>query len=218
MGVVSAIIIGFLLGPMYGTISAIIGALLGVIFFNIGGVVGPIVPVVATASSAFVAGAIRTRRPVLVPLLYVIGMALFLASPIGLLAYPYLWLHSVALVCAFLFIIPATRAWLYARLHVNPERPENSLVPILILSFAAVMADHLLGGAVGAWWFTAILGWDVIGTAVAYIGLIFIYPLERLAVIAVTTAVALALARALDKAGLVIPGLWPHEEARIAEN
>jgi hypothetical protein len=192
--------------------------LLGVIFFNIGGIVGPIVPVIATASSAFAAGAIRTKRTYLVPFLYLTGFVVFLVSPIGILAYSYLWLHLVAFVFVFLFILPFTRDWLYSRLHVRLDKPELSLAPVFILSFIAVMADHLLGGAVGAWWFTTILGWDIVATATAYTGLMFVYPLERLAVIVVATAVALALTRALDKASLNIPGLWPLDEAKSQQN
>jgi hypothetical protein len=205
LGVVSAVIIGFLLGPVYGTLSAIIGAVLGVAIFNIGGIVGPLVPVLSTASSAFVAGSLRARKPRLVLLLYTVGFAAFIASPIGLLALPYIWLHLVAFICAILFVIPITKNWLNLRLKMNPEKPETSLVPVFLLSFVAVMADHLMGGALGAYWFTWILGWDISGTAIAYVGLMFAYPLERLAIVLVVTAAVLALTRALDKAGISLP-------------
>ena len=205
LGVVSAVAIGYLLGPVYGTVSAVIGSLLGVAVFNIGGIVGPFVPILSTASSAFAAGALRDGRPRHVVVLYLLGFLLFAVSPIGILALPYVWLHAVALVLLLALLLPKTGVWFKQNLAVHPDRPEKSLPPLLILSFTAIMADHLIGGAVAAYWFVLILGWGVQPTAVAYVGLMFAYPLERLAIMLVATAVIMALSRALDRSNISLP-------------
>jgi hypothetical protein len=206
LGVVSAVAIGYLLGPVYGTVSAVIGSLLGVAVFNIGGIVGPLVPILSTSSSAFVAGSLRNGQPRHAVILYLLGFLLFALSPIGALALPYLWLHAVALVVLLGILLPKLRFWFRQNLAVHTDRPEKGLLPLLILTFIAIMADHLIGGAVAAYWFVLILGWGVQPTALAYVGLMFAYPLERLAVTLVATAVIMALSRALDKSDISLPG------------
>ena len=54
-GMISAAIVGFLLGPFYGTVAVLVGSFIGTGVFNLGGILGPIVPVLAPTVGAFAA-------------------------------------------------------------------------------------------------------------------------------------------------------------------
>lgn len=206
LGLVSAVVIGFIAGPFYGSVSVLLGSILGVAFLNIGGILGYVVPVVAPTASAFVTGCIQTGRYSPVVIVYVTGIVLFLLGPIGLLAYPYLWLHVVALLLVLPFFIPRFKKAFSSRLHFDDERPEMTFLASTLLSFIAVMADHLIGGATATYHFVYLLGWDAPSTASLYLLVALAYPLERLAVALVLAGVITALAKPLGK--LMFPRPW----------
>ncbi|MBN2228845.1 MAG: hypothetical protein JW779_04555 [Candidatus Thorarchaeota archaeon] len=199
IGLVTAVMIGFLLGPFYGTVSVTIGSGLGVILFNIGGILGPIVPVIAPAAGALVAGCLRTKRPQVVLIVYGTTFFAFLIGPIGLAALSYIWLHVIAMIMVGLYIIPQTGIWLRESMKLSESKPENTFFSLWILCFISLLADSLVGGTTAAYYFVFALSFPIDALAGIYNGAAFVYPLERIAVTFVITAVLLALDKALRK-------------------
>ncbi|MHA1615389.1 MAG: hypothetical protein ACTSYJ_11130 [Candidatus Thorarchaeota archaeon] len=197
MGLVSSIVIGFVLGPFYGTIAVLMGSLLGVFIFNIGGILGPIIPVIAPVAGALIAGCLKIGQPRIVFGVYVLGLIAFLLSPIGLTATVYIWMHTIAAVSVLLLIFKKSSGWLNSRVEFKKDDVEGSILPILLMSFIALLGDSLIGGTLAAYWFIHIIGFSVGDLSAWYIGATILYPLERIAVTVVVTFVIIALMRAL---------------------
>ena len=202
LGVVSAVVIGYVAGPIYGVASVFIGSTLGVAFLNVGGIVGYVVPIVAPAASAIVAGCMRKRMYIQVIIVYIIGFVAFIVGPVGNIAYPYLWMHVIALALVILLLVPKIEKRYREGLQLCPEKPETSILPSAVLAYAALMADHLTGGALASYHFVFILGWDPTSTAIMFLLGTFTYALERLALTLVAAGVIMALAKHLGKLGL----------------
>jgi hypothetical protein len=63
LGMISGPLVGFLLGPFYGTIAVLIGSILAMFANPLLAVLGPFTPI-ATASGALAAGLFRTGKPI----------------------------------------------------------------------------------------------------------------------------------------------------------
>ncbi len=110
--IISASLIGYFLGPLYGTLAAFIGTFFAGVFFPIfteptfSGLRYYIA--VAPTSGAFVAGLIETNRfravPIiyLVPILAIIGLSV-IASPLISASFIFLWFHLLVFLCTLLF-------------------------------------------------------------------------------------------------------------------
>jgi hypothetical protein len=197
MGLVSSVVIGYILGPVYGTLSILLGSGLGVVIFNIGGFLGPVIPVIAPVAGAFIAGCLKEgyTRPVIG--IYFIGLLGFLLSPIGFSATIYLWMHIIACALVVLLSFGKTNRWISRRMKIQIDDPEKSFLPVWLIVFIALLGDSLIGGSAGAYWFVYALGMGPGELAVIFIGTAILYPLERIAVSIVATAIILALMRAL---------------------
>jgi len=216
-GMISAPIVGFLLGPFFGTISILIGSILNVIVFNPGEILGPVVLTLAPASGALAAGLLRANKPVGVIAIYLIGLFVFLIGPVGLLAYPYLWFHTISLLLVFLFIVPKTRRFLLKGLDFNEEgSPALTVFSVWLMSFIALITDNLIGGAIGTYYFVYILLFDPIGLASVYMGIALVYPVERIIASVIVAGVALAVGYVLAKSYFDLPVL-PTKEMTIEE-
>lgn len=197
MGLVSSVVIGFILGPFYGTIAVLMGSILGVSIFNIGGILGPIIPVIAPVAGALIAGCLKIGQPRIVFVVYILGIFAFLLSPIGLTAVVYIWMHTIAAVLVLLLIFKKSSGWLNRRVEFKKDDVEGNILPVLLMSFIALLGDSLIGGTLAAYWFIHIVGFSVGDLSLWYIGTTILYPLERIAVTVVVTAVIIALMRAL---------------------
>jgi hypothetical protein len=204
LGLIAAPIIGYLLGPIYGIISVFIGSFLGV---AIDVAVHPLLWLtpIAPTISAFIAGALRVRKALIVPLVYIIAIALFMISPIGLLSYYFLWFHIIAFLMSFLFLIPKIRTLMLDGLDgTKGTKPYVGFFAIWIFSLIAVLGDQLVGSAVGSFLFVA-LGTDAATVAGWYTFIIFIYPVERLLASIAAAFVIFALSMTLAKSLLPLP-------------
>ncbi|MHA2068521.1 MAG: hypothetical protein ACXABY_29515 [Candidatus Thorarchaeota archaeon] len=204
LGLVAAPIIGYLLGPFFGTISVLIGSFLGV---SINVALHPLAlfTPIAPAASALVAGSLRVKKPIVVPLVYVAAMAIFLVSPIAGLSYTFLWFHIIALILSFLFLIPLFREKLENGLEMDANVGYGiAVVSIWLLSLISVLADQLVGSTIGAFYFLT-LGLDVPTLAGFYTGVIFIYPIERTLASIIAAFVIVALAKFLARTYFDLP-------------
>jgi hypothetical protein len=216
-GMISAPIVGFLLGPFFGTISILIGSLLNLVVFNPGEILGPLILTAAPTSGALVAGLLRANRPTGVILVYLIGLILFLIGPIGSLAYPYLWLHTIGLLLVFLFVIPKLRSILSRGMHFKSEiNPAVTVFSIWLMAFIALLADNLIGGAIGSFYYVYVLLFDPTALAGIYIGIALVYPVERIIASVIVAVVALGVGYALANSYFDLPVL-PTGQTTIEE-
>lgn len=204
-GMISAPLVGFLLGPFYGVIAALIGSILAM-FINPGiAAIGPFT-VLATAAGALGAGLIRSRKPHAVPLLFLISMVVYLASPVGVIVPGFIWFHAVAFALSLMFLIPSISSYLRKGMEFQQgSNPIVSAISIWMLSVVAVTLDQAVGSALGPYYFVYILGADA-----AFIGgffevAIILYAIERLIGSIILAALLVALGVILSRSNLGLP-------------
>ncbi len=213
-GMVSAALVGFLLGPFYGTIGVLVGSFIGTGVFNLGGILGPIVPILAPTAGAFAAGALRTGRVRELFIVFLIATVGYVIGPIGIPAFMFIWLHLIALVIIGILLIPKLMNTL--KDAVTFEKGRNlKLMPVAIIlfSFIALMTDHMVGNTAGVYYFHYILAWDVSTLVGIWLPITFVYPLERLLATVVLAVIVIAVGEAITQTGLELPGApWDSQE------
>ncbi|MFW9890544.1 MAG: hypothetical protein ACFFER_20410 [Candidatus Thorarchaeota archaeon] len=215
-GMVSAPIVGFLLGPFYGPIAACIGSFIGAGIFNPGGILGPIVPIFAPTFGAFAAGSLRTGRSRELFILFLLAILGYVFSPIGIDAFVFLWLHIVTLVVIAILLIPS----LLNRLSeaTTFEKGRNAMlmpIAIFLFSFIAVLSDHIVGSSLAVYWYTYVLGVDAATLVTGFVSLAVVYPAERIVAAIVLAAAMIAIEEAIVQTGLELPtSPWDRVEQR----
>ena len=213
-GMVSAPIVGFLLGPFYGTIAVLAGSLVGTGIFNLGGILGPIVPVLAPTAGAFAAGALRTGRVRELVVVFLIAMVGYIIGPIGIPAFLFIWLHLIAFFLLLILLVPS----IYNRLKesVSFERSRDlKIMPVAIFlfSFIALLTDHMVGTTAGVYYFHSILAMDVPTLVGIWLSIIFVYPVERIIATFVLTIILIAVSEAIVQTGFELPvSPWESSE------
>ncbi|RDE12386.1 MAG: hypothetical protein C4K47_08190 [Candidatus Thorarchaeota archaeon] len=213
-GMVSAALIGLILGPLYGVISVGIGSVLTMIAFPSVAVISIFTPL-APMAGALTAGALVTRRPWIVYGLFGLTILLFVVGPIGLAARGFLWLHYVTLVFSFFYAIPGISGKLRNGLALS----NGTSIAVVGLAywftgFCALMADSLVGSAL--WQYYAIsIGYDVATLGGIYIAIMFVYPVERGLASIVLAVIAIATGRAMASAHLGLPLVGHRAEEQV---
>jgi hypothetical protein len=204
-GLLSAPILGFLLGPFYGGVAAILGSLIAMGLEPTIAVIGPFT-LIATAAGAFSAGAFRTNLRYAIPSLFAIDMLAYLLSPIGLLVPMFIWFHFVIFLVSLLFVIPKVSMKLIESLQFRPQ--SNQVLGILaawVLGIVSTTFDQATGSALGPYYFVWLLGVPA-STIAGYFDLaIFVYPVERLIGSFMIAAVVVALGNALSRSNFALP-------------
>jgi len=204
-GLVSAPIIGFLLGPFFGVIAVIIGSVIA-IFINPGIAILGIFTVLATAAGAFAAGLMRTKWRLIVPILFILTMEVFLFSPIGTYVPEFLIFHLVVLLLSVPFFIPKISNKLIEPLKLERKFNRRSgFVAIWLLSIVAVTFDNLVGSAIGAFYFIVAFGFTPFALAEMFKLGIPIIPIERIFGSIVVTFILVGLAEVLVRADFGLP-------------
>ncbi len=178
LGIISGPLIGFILGPIYGPISVLMGSYLAIMLDPAIAVIGPFTPL-ATGAGALAAGGLRTRRVLPVLAVYLASLVAFLVGPLGGIAYPFLLPHIVSLSIIILLLHPN----LTSRMPWETGNNTNGLskgLKIYPLSFVAVMVDNAVGNSLAAMYFIHIIGADVTAMTGIFLGVLFLYPVERL--------------------------------------
>ncbi len=217
---ISAPIIGYLLGPFYGTVSVFFGTFIAAIvdpwsagFWGIFGFLGGIFAGMPPATGAFVAGLIKKGRHRMVPIVFLVTIGLFLITQIGLLVYSFLWLHIIALLFSFLFIVPQFKKHLNDGLDLSAGTINSKVaIAIWLLVFISVMADHTVASVMRAYVFLAVPP-DLI--AVVYTSVIFIYPVERILASITGAFITILIAVAVTREDLHLPTRPTKEKAAI---
>jgi hypothetical protein len=204
-GLVSAPILGFLLGPFYGVIAVLIGSALAIFLNPTIAAIGPFT-LIATAAGAFGAGAFRTKMRYGVPLLFGFDMILYLLSPVGILVPMFIWFHFIAFLLSLLFVIPGISTKIVEYLGFIPQSNRiRKIIPIWILSIISVTLDQSTGAALGPYYFVWGLGIPASTIAVYFDLAVFVYPVERIVGSVIVAAILLALGEALSRTDLGLP-------------
>ncbi len=218
-GMISAPLVGFLLGPFFGPIAALIGSIIAIFINAELAAIGPFT-VLATASGALGAGLLRSRKPIGVPLIFLMSMAMYLVSPIGVLVPSFIWFHVVAFCLSLIFLVPSVSTTLLNGLEFKKESNlAISAIAIWMLSIIAVTLDQAVGSALGPYYFVYVLGADA-----AFIGGFFefaivLYAIERLIGSILLAALLFALGNILvnSNLGLPITSLTPFGYEELTE-
>ncbi|MHA1926453.1 MAG: hypothetical protein ACXABV_15220 [Candidatus Thorarchaeota archaeon] len=215
-GMVSAPIVGFLLGPFYGTIAVLLGSFIGTGIFNLGGILGPIVPIFAPTAGAFAAGALRTGRARELLVIFLAGVLAYIASPIGIDAFIFIWLHLITLFLVMILLVPAVMDRLSKATAF--EKGRNLIlmpVAVFLFSFIALMTDHLVGNVFSVYYFHYILAMDAATLVGFWLPITFVYPAERIVAAIILAVAVIAISEAVVQTGLELPtSPWEARQTR----
>ncbi len=200
LGAISGPLVGFLLGPIYGTLAVLIGTIIGLWANPTAAILGSFVIFPPTVG-AFVAATIRAKKAIVVPVFTIYAALLFFLGPLGEYTLIYMQVHIIAAILALFMVLPPLRDSFDN--IVKDKSPKNIVLLIIsywILSFAALMADHAIGSAIGVPYFNTVLGWSVPDLKFIFIDLIiYVFPIERLLMSFLLAFTIFALDRALSK-------------------
>jgi hypothetical protein len=202
-GLVSAPIIGFLLGPFFGVIAVLIGSILAMSINPFIAVIGPLTAL-ATASGAFAAGAMRTKIRIIVPLMFIVAMGVYLISPVGVAVPTFIWFHIIAFILSLLFVIPKISAKLISPLNLEISKDRWMMfISIWMFCLVAVTLDQAVGSAIGGWYLPPIHGEALIIGFFEFA--ILLYAFERIVASLIVTLVVFALVEGLARADYGLP-------------
>ncbi|TFH08473.1 MAG: hypothetical protein E4H14_06400 [Candidatus Thorarchaeota archaeon] len=214
-GMVSAAIVGFLLGPFYGTIAVLVGSIIGTGIFNLGGFLGPIVPILAPTAGAFAAGALRTNRLRELFVLFLVAIIGYIISPIGITAFTFIWLHLITFFIVVILLVPKLMNKLIEGVTIEKDR-NLRLMPfaILLFSFIALMTDHIVGNTATVYYLFYFGAFDAPTLAAMWLPITFVYPLERLVATIALAVIVIAASEAIVQTGLELPiSPWDSRES-----
>jgi len=190
LGVITAPLIGLLLGPVAGGIAVATGSLVG-LFLNPSGAIFGILTVLPPTLGAVATGCIRINRGYLPGVIILLSVAAFYANPFGRVAAFYPWLHMVAMVLAFSPIAKLANSY-----FASSELRKVTFA-VAVASFIGTLTDHAFGSALGIWYFYPALGpavWNLI---------MYVYPIERIVTVAIVTIVGAPVYRRLKASGII---------------
>ncbi len=180
-------------GPWSGTLSVLIGTVLAYavkppIFFGL-----DFLPAV---TNVLIAALILSNRRRIALAIYIAVLVAFLASPYSLpFGYgyvPYSWLHILALIVLLSPLVAKIPSWITS----NRSR---QLVAIALLAFVGTMAQHLTGGLLYELTAGLVAGISPSSFKQFWRIIFWVYPAERLLIVALSTVIAAALFRSLRK-------------------
>lgn len=217
-GLVSAPIVGFLLGPFFGVIAVLIGSLIAMLINSGIAVIGPLTAL-ATAAGAFAAGAMRTKIRISVPIFFIISMGIYIISPVGTAVPAFIWFHIVAFLLSLLFIIPKISGMLIKPLNLKMDTNKwKMFVSIWMFSIVAVTLDQAVGSAIGGWYLPPLYGLDGI---VGYFQVaILLYAFERIIGSIIVSLIIYALVEGLSRGdfGLPLSRIGKYELLELRED
>jgi hypothetical protein len=205
LGIISAPVIGYLLGPRYGGFAVLLGSLIGTIFDPWAAVLSYFTPLAPTIS-ALVAGMLRTQRFRLVSIIFLIAVCLFLFSPVGWLSWSFLWFDFITLGFTLLILFPSIKRRLVQGLVFPPSRIDIlTILSVWSLVFIGIMADHVVFSVIGAFYYLWLPPALVSGF---YNPVAFLYPTERI----ILSVIGLVVALIAPKTSLYL------EDSRLSKN
>ena len=180
-------------GLWSGTLAVLVGTIVAYpvrppIFFSL-----DFLPAVVNVS---LAALLLSGRRLLARGIYVVVLVVFLVSPYSLLYgydhVPYVWLHLVALAILLSPVATRIASWISGGGY-------RRIGGFASLAFIGTMAQHLAGGLLYELAFGYVGGVAPAKFAENFAIIFFLYPEERLLVVAISTILAVALFRAFQR-------------------
>lgn len=187
LGVISAPLVGIILGPVSGGLAVLIGSIIGMFINPAGAIFGALSFLPATIG-AFSAGFTITKRGYISATMILAALLLFLIHPFGQEAIAYPFLHILAMFIALVF---STRLAVWSTDMSNLKKLS---IGIPISAFVGTLTDHIFGSSLAIWTFDL--------PAAVWNSIIFIYPIERIVAVIITSAIAIPLYYSLKKSGI----------------
>ncbi len=196
LGIIGGPLIGILLGPFIGGSAVLLGSFISVYLNPLGAIFGPL-SVITPTMGAFCTGCVKIKRGYFSGAAILASLLIFYAYPSGREAYLFTWLHIAAMIVAFSPLAS------FASAGFSTSKPTRSRLALSVIMsvFVGILADHISGCAIAIWYFWYTLGIDL--TAEFWYTLIYVYPIERLVAIALTSVIAIPVYYALKNAGLI---------------
>lgn len=187
LGIISATLVGILLGPITGGLAVLIGSVIGMFINPAGAIFGALSFLPATLG-ALSAGFTITKRGYISAAMILASILLFYSHPFGREAMVYPFLHITAVIVALVF---STRLAVWSTELSNIKKLS---VGVPIAAFVGTLTDHIFGSGLAIWIFDL--------PAAVWNSIIFIYPIERIIAVIITSAIALPLYYSLRKSGI----------------
>jgi len=188
LGVVTAPLIGLLLGPLTGGLSVLLGALIG-LFLNPAGAIFGILTPLPPALGALAAGFVRKGKGYVPATIVLLCVGAFYLHPLGRAAMFYPWLNIVAMILAF---SPVARL---AASYFASNRVRKITFAVAVAGFVGTMTDHAFGSALAIWYYNLPAEvWNLV---------MYVYPVERLITVAIVTVVGTAIYYRLKLSGML---------------
>lgn len=188
LGVVTAPLIGLLLGPIPGGIAVLLGALIGLFLNPAGAVFGFLTPL-PSALGAVATGCVRMKRGYIPGATILLSVAAFYSHPFGREAMFYPWLNIVAMILSFSPI-----ANLAASYFASAQLKKNAIA-VALAAFIGTLTDHAFGSALAVWYYNLPPGiWNLV---------MYVYPLERVATVAIVTIIGALVYHRLKLSGMM---------------
>ncbi len=194
---------GIILGPFVGGISVIIGTFLGMAMGKAPVFLG--LDFLPATVNAVALGLLVRRKWTPAVLLYTVLLAAFILNPYtsffinipygnGTVSVPFLWLHLVA------FAVLLSPLGYKAGQWVETLKPKLLLAGIVTLAFIGTMAQHLMGNIIYEIVFGPVAGVSAAQfSTVIWPSVFFVYPWERLVLVALTVVIGVPLVRTLKR-------------------
>ena len=188
LGLIGGTLIGVLLGPLMGGLAVLIGSFIGV-FLNPAGAILGIFTVIPPFLGSVGAGCVKIKKGYVAGGIMLAALLMFYAHPVGreVLAYP--WFYVVGMIVAF-----SPLAYL-AGSSFGSEKLAKPVFGIVTASFVGVLADGMAGSGIAMLYFSGLL-------PEIWLSIMFVYPVERIVAMVITSLVAIPVYYSLKKSGL----------------
>ncbi|UCB59877.1 MAG: hypothetical protein JSW72_07075 [Candidatus Bathyarchaeota archaeon] len=189
LGLIGGAIIGVLLGPVIGGSAVLIGSFIGV-FLNPAGALLGVFTVIPPFLGSVGAGCVKIRKGYIACGIIVAALLIFYAHSVGREVFAYPWLYIVGAVVA---LSPLAHI---AGSSFNSKRLAKPVFGIVVASFVGVLTDGMVGSSIAMWYFSGLLSSEI------WLSIMFIYPIERIFALVITSLIAIPVYYGLKTSGL----------------
>ena len=188
LGLIGGALIGVLFGPFIGGLAVLIGSFIGV-FMNPAGAILGIFTVIPPFLGSVGAGCVKIKRGYVAGGIILAALLLFYANPVGreVIAYP--WFYIVGMIVAF-----SPLAYVAGSAFSSKKLAKPAL-GIVIASLVGVLTDGMAGSGIAMWYFSGL-------PPEIWSSIMFIYPMERIVALVITSTIAIPVYYGLQTSGL----------------
>jgi hypothetical protein len=188
LGLIGGALTGVLFGPFIGGLAVLIGSFIGV-FMNPAGAILGIFTIIPPFLGSVGAGCVKIKRGYVAGGVILAALLLFYAHPVGreVIAYP--WFYIVGMIVAFSPLAYVAGSTFSSKKFAKPA------LGIVIASLVGVLTDGMAGSGIAMWYFSGL-------PPEIWLSIMFIYPMERVVALVITSLIAIPVYYGLQTSGL----------------